>query len=252
MVTTSRAVDEVSRKLRADQIMDAAAELLLKWGYGKVTIDDVAREARVGKGTVYLHWKNREELFYSVVLREQLKAVDEQVEAIRRDPREALLHRLVRMKAVSALRRPLLKAVVASDPDVLGRLLESLTATDLARLAGGVSIEYFQVLSDHRLIRDDLPMNELLYAIGAVTIGFFTGDRYLGAFGGLPSPEARVQMLEDAVERTFGLPPTEEALRKVAPVVIAMFQKMLLTYHDYLAGAYRANSADNTDKGASL
>ena len=219
--------------------MDAAGELLLKWGYGRVTIDDVARQAGVGKGTVYLHWKTREELFYSVVLREQLKAVDEQMEAIRRDPSEALLHRIVRMKAVSALRRPLLKAVVASDPEVLGRLLQSLTATDLARLAGAISMEYFELLMDHGLLRRDRPLNELIYAIGAVTIGFFTGDQYLSAFGGLPSPDARVQMLEEAVQRTFGLPPTEEALRAVAPAVIAMFQKSRQTYHDYLRGAYR-------------
>jgi len=232
--------------------MDAAGELLLKWGYGRVTIDDVARQAGVGKGTVYLHWKTREELFYSVVLREQLKAVDEQVEAIREDPREALLHRVVRMKAMSAIRRPLLKAVVAADPEVLGRLLQSLTATDLARLTSAISGEYFQLLLDHRLLRGDLPMNELIYAIGAVTLGFFTGDQFLGAFGGLPSPERRVQMLEEAVERVFGLPPTEEALRKVAPAVIAMFQKSRQTYHDYLTGAYRAREEAQQETGVSV
>jgi AcrR family transcriptional regulator len=243
-MTSVRAVDESTRKLRAEQILDAAAELLLKWGYGKVTIDDVARQAGIGKGTIYLHWKNREELFYSVILREQLAAVDEQVEAMRRDRREILLHRICRMKAVAALKRPLLKAVVASDPEILGRLLHGLTGTDLARLFGSVSLEYFQVLIDHKLIRGDLPLNELIYAIGGVTMGFFTGDQYLGAFGGLPSPEKRVQMMEEAVERVFGLPPTDEALEKAAPAIIALFEKSRQSYHDYLSGAYR------TDKGA--
>jgi len=245
MITSTRAVDAESRKLRAEQIMDAAAELLLKWGYAKVTIDDVARQAGIGKGTIYLHWKNREELFYSVILREQLAAVEEQMEAMRRDPRETLLHRICRMKAVAALRRPLLKAVVASDLEVLGRLMKSLTATDLARLVGTVSLEYFQLLIDHKLIRGDLPMNELLYGIGAVTIGFVAGDQYLGAFGGLPSPEKRIALMEEAVERTYGLPPTEEALEKVAPAVIALFETSWQSYRDYLSGAYR------TDKGAS-
>ena len=44
-------------------------------------MEDVAKQAGIGKGTLYLHWKTREELFYAVVMREQLGAVDEQVAA---------------------------------------------------------------------------------------------------------------------------------------------------------------------------
>jgi len=245
MITSTRAVDESTRKLRANQIMDAAAELLLKWGYSRVTIDDVARQAGIGKGTIYLHWKNREELFYSVLMREQLSAVQEQVEAMHQDPREVLLHRLCGMKVRAAMKRPLLKAVLAADPEILGRLLRGLTATNLARLVGSISTDYFQLLVDHKLIRGDLPMGELLYYLGAVTMGFITSARYLGAFGGLPSDERQVQMMEEAVERTFGLPPTEEALRRAAPAVIALFEKSRQGYHDYLSGSYRP------DKGAS-
>lgn len=245
MMTSVRAVDESSRKLRAEQIMDAAAELLLKWGYGKVTIDDVAKQAGIGKGTIYLHWKNREELFYSVLMREQLAAVEEQMEVMRRDPREILLHRICGMKVRAAMKRPLLKAVLAADPEVLGRLIKGLTATDLARLVGSVSAEYFQVLMDHGLIRRDLPVNELIYYIGAVTMGFVTADQYLGAFGGLPSPEKRVQMMEEAVERTFGVPPTEEALIQAAPAVIAMFARSWQSYHEYLSGAYKTSGQES-------
>ena len=244
MITSVRAVDESTRKLRAEQIMDAAAELLLKWGYGKVTIDDVARQAGIGKGTIYLHWKNREELFYSVLMREQLAAVAEQVEAMKRDPREILLHRICGMKVRAAMKRPLLKAVVEADRDVLGRLMRGLTATDLARLVGSVSAEYFQVLMDHHLIRRDLPISELIYYIGAVTMGFLSADKYLGAFTGLPSAERQVEMMEEAVERTFGIPPSEQALAQAGPAIIAMFERSWQSYYDYLAGAYR------TDKGA--
>lgn len=51
------------RQLRAERILDTTAELLCQHGYKRVTIDDVARRAGVGKGTVYLHWKTREALF---------------------------------------------------------------------------------------------------------------------------------------------------------------------------------------------
>ena len=41
---------------RAGRILDAAAELLLRWGYKRVSIEEIARHAGIGKGTVYLHF----------------------------------------------------------------------------------------------------------------------------------------------------------------------------------------------------
>ena len=36
---------------------DAAADSLLRWGYPRVTVDDVAARAGVGTGTLHLHWR---------------------------------------------------------------------------------------------------------------------------------------------------------------------------------------------------
>ena len=37
------------REQRAERILDAAAELMLRWGYNNTTIDDIARLAGVAK-----------------------------------------------------------------------------------------------------------------------------------------------------------------------------------------------------------
>ncbi|HEV2653667.1 MAG TPA: TetR family transcriptional regulator, partial [Ktedonobacteraceae bacterium] len=47
------------REQREERILDAAAELMVRWGYNKTTIDDIVRSAGVAKGTIYLHWKTR-------------------------------------------------------------------------------------------------------------------------------------------------------------------------------------------------
>jgi AcrR family transcriptional regulator len=60
----------VVRRSRESRILDAASELLLVFGYRRVTIDDVARRAGVGKGTVYLHWASKLELFATVLIRD--------------------------------------------------------------------------------------------------------------------------------------------------------------------------------------
>jgi len=48
-----------------DLILDAADVLLAKYGYRKMTMEDVARQVGIGKGTIYLHFPGKEELILS-------------------------------------------------------------------------------------------------------------------------------------------------------------------------------------------
>jgi AcrR family transcriptional regulator len=52
---------------REDLILDAVDRLLARYGYRKMTIDDLAREAGIGKGTVYLHFRSKEDVVLSHV-----------------------------------------------------------------------------------------------------------------------------------------------------------------------------------------
>lgn len=58
-----------------EAILDATDQLLARHGYQKMTIDDLAREALIGKGTVYLHFNSKEEIALSHIDRivERLK-----------------------------------------------------------------------------------------------------------------------------------------------------------------------------------
>ena len=53
------------RKDIRDLILDAVDVLLAKFGYKKMTMDDVARQVGIGKGTIYLHFPGKEELILS-------------------------------------------------------------------------------------------------------------------------------------------------------------------------------------------
>jgi AcrR family transcriptional regulator len=58
-----------------DLILDATDRLLARYGYRKMTMDDLAREVGIGKGTIYLHFPSKEEVVLSHVDRivERLK-----------------------------------------------------------------------------------------------------------------------------------------------------------------------------------
>jgi len=47
--------------------LDATERLLARYGYRKMTVEDIAREVGVGKGTIYLHFSSKEEVVLSHV-----------------------------------------------------------------------------------------------------------------------------------------------------------------------------------------
>lgn len=48
-----------------DSILDATDRLLARYGYRKMTVEDIAVEAGIGKGTIYLHFSSKEEVVLS-------------------------------------------------------------------------------------------------------------------------------------------------------------------------------------------
>jgi AcrR family transcriptional regulator len=67
--------DSVQTRSTRDAILDATDRLLARYGYKKMTIDDLAEEVGIGKGSVYLHFESKEDIALSHIDRiiERLK-----------------------------------------------------------------------------------------------------------------------------------------------------------------------------------
>lgn len=60
---------EREREKRKNDIVDAAERVFFNKGHENATMDDVAEEAELSKGTLYLYFKNKEELYLAIHLR---------------------------------------------------------------------------------------------------------------------------------------------------------------------------------------
>ena len=65
MVTGHIMRDAVQSITTREALLDATDRLLARYGYRKMTIDDLAREVGIGKGSVYLHFSSKEEIVLS-------------------------------------------------------------------------------------------------------------------------------------------------------------------------------------------
>ena len=66
----SRARSVEAKLARREQILSAAVELLAHERYEQLTMASVARAAGLAKGTPYLYWRTKEELFLAALQEE--------------------------------------------------------------------------------------------------------------------------------------------------------------------------------------
>ncbi|MGF7118757.1 TetR/AcrR family transcriptional regulator [Methanobacterium oryzae] len=60
---------ELEKERRRNNILNAAEKLFFSKGYDNVSLNEIAKEADLGRSTVYLYFENKEELFFAIVLK---------------------------------------------------------------------------------------------------------------------------------------------------------------------------------------
>lgn len=196
---TERQPESDERTLREERILDAAATLLVRWGYRKTTIDDVAREAGVGKGTIYLHWKDKTELFRAAIWRASEQTTEDVMQRILADPEGGLFHRLWTHGMLAILSNPLLAALMQGNPDIFQGLMDTLEPELLNKLVGNADTHIGQ-LQRAGLIRADLPVSVITYLMGALKIGIINMPNITGQEHQLTT-EQLTEALSDLMRR---------------------------------------------------
>ena len=68
-----------------EQLVQSARQVFVRFGYKKTALDDIAREARKGKSTIYYYFKSKDEIFKAVIDAEaeiRAKTIDDQISII--------------------------------------------------------------------------------------------------------------------------------------------------------------------------
>lgn len=106
---------------RREAILDAALDVFSAQGFASARLDDVAARAGVAKGTLYLHFRNKQDLFEQLVTHAVQPVLDGAGELAAhpgRPTREivAALHALFRREVLGTRRREVLRLVLAEGP----------------------------------------------------------------------------------------------------------------------------------------
>lgn len=136
----ARARTAEAKQARRDEILAAAGALLAAERYDELTMSSVARAAGVAKGTPYLYWASKEELFLAALQDEYVRFLADLADAVRACPSEvpAVAGRI----AALIVARPRLAALIGLLHAVLEQnaTVEAVVSFKRALLHGGVGV----------------------------------------------------------------------------------------------------------------
>ena len=187
---------------RQQQILDAAAAVIIRLGYDKTTMSDIAEEAGASRRTVYLYFKGKEELFEALLYREYLLYAQTWLEQLEADPRGGTVGGFYRALFHAVNGRPLIAAILRRDRRVIGNYL--IKPDNLfARMGSGVNTPgFFQVRQAAGAIRRDIDAAVIEHIVemlswGQLTIGDFKPpDQF-------PPYDAVMEALADMMDRAL-------------------------------------------------
>ncbi|TCP56414.1 TetR family transcriptional regulator [Tamaricihabitans halophyticus] len=212
------------REARAHRILDAAAELIGQLGYDKTTVDDIATAAGVAKGTIYLHWRSRAELFEALLRRDRMGMFQDIDERIADAP--DTLATVFTGFAHSLHACPLSKAVYLRDLRVLGKFVHNRAPEQLAEAMPYTFAGYLERLRAEQLIRTDISLAAQVQLIAAAFLGALHAPTLLPAEFTVPEPVAS-ELLGESIARVLdrGTPFDETDRAAFRAATIAYFQK---------------------------
>jgi AcrR family transcriptional regulator len=161
------------KEARRQEILGAAARLWDRLDFPELSMALIAQEAALAKGTLYLYFRTKEELFLAMTEEELLSWYEEIDEALARGRKEMESADLARLLARSLAARPRLPRLLAILHTVLERNIEHLTALRFKQF------QATRILRSGRLLERRLPFLAegqgplLLLRVHALVLGFW-------------------------------------------------------------------------------
>ena len=160
-------------KQRAILILKAASRLIAHYGFDKTTMEDIAREAGVSKGALYLLWSSKDQLFEALLGYEMQRLLDDLQARVERDPQGGSISNLYRHTLIALRKNPLMCALYARDSRILGDFVHRQDVERYTRrlIMGEESVGQMQAAG---LLRREVRPVVITYLFTIIALGFLS------------------------------------------------------------------------------
>lgn len=180
---------------RREKLLDTTVALMLRRGVRGTSIDEIAREAGISKGAVYLEFPSKAALVDAAVRRELSHYIAQTCSRVEADPEGGRLSGIYRHSIAVLLERPFMRALYADTGRILDGLLRGPERYRPRVLLGTA---FLQELIDAGLLRPDVDPAVTSHLLSVLAVGPLLAEPVLGDET-TPSLDATFELLADLV-----------------------------------------------------
>ena len=162
---------------RQEHILRAAAAVIIRQGYDKTTVSDIADEAGVSRGTVYLSFKGKEELFEALLYWEWMQYTRTWLEAIESEPHGCTIGGYYRVALRAVNSHPMMASMMRRDRRLLGNYLRKPDNLFAWMESSSITVDFVRALQAVGAVRQDLDPEVTAHLLETLSYGQLTiGD----------------------------------------------------------------------------
>lgn len=155
---------------RERRILDAAEDLIIRYGYDRTTMGEIAEAAGVGRGVLYLHFRGKDEVLDALIAREFPKYAQAWLAHQEADPKGGTVGGLFRNVLWAINSSPLMAAIAKRDKGVFGSYLRRPNSIFASMQANSmISIEFTTAMQQAGVIRRDIDPAAIAYVIDTLS-----------------------------------------------------------------------------------
>lgn len=187
---------------REQGILDAAANLITHYGYDKTTVSDIARQAGISKGAIYLHFDSKDALFEALLLREMMNYSQHWLELIEADPQGGTMAGVYKNILYALNSNPFMSAIFKKDRRILGSYIRK--PNNLFQASGGGSMrhEFLKMMQDVGAIRKDIDTKVYAHIMNMLAFGLVSMDEIVNP-DDIPPMDELIEAIGDIMNRAL-------------------------------------------------
>lgn len=199
MVTVSPArIDD-----REPRLLEAAAKLFERLGYDKTTIGDVAAEAGVSKGSVYLSFDSKQDLFETLLLFQMRDFAEAWFARVEAHPRGGTVGAMYEAMLFALDDCPFMGMIFRRDRGLLGRYLQQPDNFFIEYSAGQATRhEALALMQEAGAIREDVDPKVAAHIMNMFVIGLLSDDPRIPA-AEVPPTDDLIRGIADFMDRAL-------------------------------------------------
>ena len=161
---------------REQRILDAASELIVHYGYDKTTVSDIAREAGISKGAIYLHFDSKDALFEALLIREMQAYSERWLRLIEADEYGGTIGSMYKNTLYALNENPFMSAMFKQDARVMGSYVRKPDNFFRRQQEQDTRFVFVKMMQDAGVIRSDLDARVISHIMDMLAYGLVGMD----------------------------------------------------------------------------